>query len=240
MNAMADGQFMRGAPQGYRNPQGMTAPNQAHGLLPRFFKVPRKCAIRGEPTKEEPLGPITGYDYRDVEMIEILMAGDMKLAPVEKVTDRHRQEFAVEYEAFKRGEEMAATGTPLEIWPMFATRPAAVQALKMRHIYTVEALANLNDNQLMQLRDAAFGQIGMDPRELRTMAAAYVEARKIDEPHERLSQENEQLRGQVQLLEQQIAAINARFPEMEAAQRTQTEPPQAEPPRRGPGRPSKK
>jgi len=201
MSQIVEGQFHRGPLAGIPALEpGGQMPTQAHSLVPRFYTLPVRVKQGAD-----------GFAFHDVEYVEILLAGDMKSAPVQKVTDQHRSMYPEAYEAFKRGETVAASGTPLEQWPVFTARPAAIQALKMYNIFTVEALAELSDNGLSQLHGAAFGSIGFDPRTLRDMAQAYVESRKTSEPQERLAEKNQELEASVLRLENLIAQMQGQM-----------------------------
>jgi hypothetical protein len=70
------------------------------------------------------------------------------------------------YAAFKKGEQRATSGTPLEAWPNSDLTKSRVAEIKAHDILSVEELANLQDNLL--------GKLGMGARELREAARTYI------------------------------------------------------------------
>ena len=113
--------------------------------------------------------------FKDVEVVEVRIAGDRNFAPVfpahamwrrvngEEVT--YAQRFADAYERFAAGKEQVADGTPLSELPFLTeAKRAELRALK---VYTAEALASLDGKNLTNL--------GGQGREMKNQAIAYLE-----------------------------------------------------------------
>lgn len=136
--------------------------NEKDTARPRFYND----AIQNMAKSEKEGRPI----YEDKEMVEIRIPGDKLMTWVGVVEDRHRQRWPEQYAAFKRGEERAATGTPLEQWPNATLNKSRVAELKAQNILSVEELASIPDNVLPKL--------GFGARELRDQANAYISTAK--------------------------------------------------------------
>jgi hypothetical protein len=123
--------------------------------------------------------------FDDKEMVRVVIPGDRLATFVGEVEDRHRDRWPDHYAAFKRGEQRASSGTPLEYWPIMSS--AKVAEMKALNIFSVEDLANLSD--------ALLARIGMGARELRGQAQAYLENAKAGADVARLSAEIERLKA---------------------------------------------
>lgn len=162
------------------------------GVVPQFFKTavenPAKSKKEGRPIFDE------------VEMVRVFFAGDKNQRPCFVVDDEHRKRWPKEYEAFKKGEEFAASGTPLEKWPQMTT--AKVAELKALGIFSVENLAEVPDGNL--------GALGMGAREWREKARAFIKLGKDTAIVSEQAQEIAVLKEQVaRLLEAQGGVMPA-------------------------------
>lgn len=149
----------QGLPNGaYTRTNG--APNGDATVYPQFFMDPIEDPIASEQAGR----PI----YREEERVKINMAGNPHFAPIFRVTAEHRERWPKEYEAFKKGHEIAPDGTPLEQWPVL--KRAMVLELKALNFLTVEQVAAMSDQ--------AIQRIGMGGRRLKELAAAYLDDAK--------------------------------------------------------------
>lgn len=105
-------------------------PRPGYGI-PRFFVKAVKNANGG---------------YDNVEYVEILTPGDKNATPVKKVSDGVRARYRDYYDHWKRTQQMAPVGVPIEMWPEMT--PALVYQLKSINVFTVEQLANIADTNL--------------------------------------------------------------------------------------------
>ena len=129
-------------------------------------------------------------------------------------TAEDKRRFPREYEAFKRSGELAQEGTPLAQWTY--STPAFVRDLNYSNVFTVEQLAQLSDQQSMQL--------GMGMLEKRDLAQAWLAKANGDEARvARIADENADLRAK---LDAQAAEMAAMRQMLEQATRPQ-EPPAA-------------
>lgn len=158
----------------------------------RFFK----SAVEN-PVKTKKAGRAM---FDEVEMVTIVIPGDKLTKPTFEVTDKHRRNYPDDYAAFLRGEERAASGTPLEHWPIMTT--SKVAELKAIGILSVDELADLSDSFLQQL--------GMGGRELREQARAFRTQAANGATEAAAAKENTILREQIELLKTQMAELSAR------------------------------
>lgn len=199
--SMQNGAILRADADAFGGIPGMhdAAPMPAQGnrLIPRFFieAIP-------DPVATEREGHVV---YKDQERVEILIAGDTKTGLVKKVTDEHRQQFPQHYAAFKKGREMATTGTPLEMWPLLT--PAQVRTYKALNIFSVQDFAGLHDTQLQAL--------GMGARELQKKAQVWLESAWDKAAQTRHVAELERERQASAAKDQTIADLAARIEALE-------------------------
>ncbi len=103
--------------------------------------------------------------YDDVDMIEVITPGEKD--PVRVVaTPLHQRRFPRQWEAYKNGQEMAQSGTPIEM--LLTNQPSAVLQLKSLNIHTIQQLAGLSDS--------AKQMIPMGGQQLQDKAKAYLSA----------------------------------------------------------------
>lgn len=131
--------------------------------------------------------------YVSEERVQFLMPGSPN-QPVFRVNDEHRQRWPEQYAAFKKGEEHAVDGTPLEQWPLL-TR-AMVLELKGVGILTVEQCADLPD--------ALLHRINMAGRQIRDHAKAYLDDAAAIAFATKLERENDALHARVASAERQV------------------------------------
>jgi hypothetical protein len=211
-------------------PNGQGIPTRANtGVMPRF-KV--------ENVSTGQIDPETGLpQYRQMEMVELHIPGDVKSVPSHRVNDAIRKQYAPEYEAWKRSgkqvSDLAGVGLPLVHWPQLPAQIAA--SLAHANVFTVEHLAGLSDTQC-QIN----GAIGI--RKWRDMAAAFVEKSSAAAPIANLTREVEALKAAMALKDKQIEQVNARAEEAERKANGTPDVPDLSAPtetKRGPGRPRK-
>lgn len=109
----------------------------------------------------------------------------------ERVRITYAQKFNEQYKKFKAGAAQAASGTPVEELP-FLTQGKRLE-LKALNIYTAEALAALDGNNLKML--------GMGGRELKNQAQAYLDNAARGADLASVLSENDELRRRLAELE---------------------------------------
>jgi hypothetical protein len=161
---------------------GGQMPERGDGI-PIFEVVPRRNA---------------DGSYSNVEMVSILTPGDTKAVPRHKVTDVHKQRYRERYIEWRRFQEAAPVGTPLEMWPVMT--PARVMQLKSVNIFTVEQLAEVSDSNLHSI------PMGRDAR---NQARAWLETKKDADDVENKRREKEELMNGLRALEDKLEAMAA-------------------------------
>lgn len=110
--------------------------------------------------------------------------------------------FHAEYETFKKGGEMPENGTPIKTWA--ALKKEQIVRVLAFNIRTIEELADLPDSSLMTL--------GLDGRNLRDLAKAYIADGKgsagnakrvadLEEENRRLKEEQARMKASIEALE---------------------------------------
>lgn len=169
------------------------------GAVPRFYT---KAQLNG--FKSNQAGrPV----HEDVEFVEIHVPGDRKTVVDTLVKDEHRRRWPREYEAFKKGQEVAVVGTALEDWAPISR--ALVEDLRYAHVRTVEQLAALTDGQLEKV-------LPMGGVSWREKAQRFLEAAAGSAPAEKLAAENEALRGSMATMEETMRAMQAQLAALSA------------------------
>ena len=144
--------------------------------------------------------------YDDQEVCEIRFSGNKQTVGVfpaheqcewdkdpvtgERTRITYAQKYNEQYKKFKAGEAQAAHGTPLEELT-FLTQGKRLE-LKALNIYTAEALAALDGNNLRML--------GMNGRDLKNQAQLYLDSAAKTADVTTLASENERLRQEIEAL----------------------------------------
>jgi len=135
--------------------------------------------------------------FEDRAHIRITVPGDQTNQIERVATELDKQKYPKAWERFQRSESGAQTGTPLEQWPQI-TRSQLKEA-KYFEVHTVEQMAQLSDSHITRL--------GMGFQELRTKAAAYLQAAAGTANATKEAAEKERMQRQIDDLKAQIAAL---------------------------------
>jgi len=142
--------------------------------------------------------------YEDREWVQITPAGGNQV--VERwVTDRDRERFRFQYEAFKKGIEPPIDGLAVENWP--SATPAEIKMLRGANIRTVEDLAVISESGL---RAVGFGARALQQKARQFLMAAAGDGKATAELHH-LKTENESLKLRNQELEKQNTEMRAQL-----------------------------
>lgn len=142
--------------------------------------------------------------FDEQDYVCIITPGDNLNIPRRPVWELDRKRFPDQWKAYKAGQSMPMTGTPLEHWPVVtATQVAELKAI---HVRTVEQLAELND-------EAALRSPGLVT--LKQRAQAYLDAAKSGAAAQQLVTKNKQLEGELDLMRTQLAEMQRQMKELE-------------------------
>jgi hypothetical protein len=155
-------------------------------VFPRFYTK----AVQNNFRSEKEGRPI----FEDKDYVEITVAGDTRTTVDRQVKQEDIDRWPDIYARFKAGQEQATVGTPLEAWS--ALTAAQVAEYKAMKIFSVDALAALDDSRLMAL--------GTGGRHIRDKARAFLESAASNAPLSAALQEAEGLRAQIAVLETTI------------------------------------
>lgn len=166
------------------------------------FESPEKSAEAGRPI------------FEDVEVCEIRAPGckDVKVFPAtffsrwvdDPFTGMQRKEsyaerFSHQYQQFKARANQTKIGTPLEHAPFLTDARRA--EFRAQNIYTVEALAAIDGNELKNL--------GPGGRDFKNQALEFIEQASASVPNKRIEAELEALRAQNAVLQEDNAALRS-------------------------------
>ena len=134
--------------------------------------------------------------YEEKEYIRIIVPGDSKTTVDCPVDAIFRQRFEKQYEKFKKGQEQAVDGTPLEMWPQMTVGLCA--ELKSMNVSTVEQLAALDDGKAQRL---------MGSYDLRRKAQIFLDAALGEAANNKMANELQKRDDEINMLKQQMAAV---------------------------------
>jgi hypothetical protein len=131
--------------------------------------------------------------YKDREYVEIQAAGNQNNIVIRPASDMDRNRFRGAYQAFKEFGEDHLVGTPLKEVP-WLTR-SQVEELAYWRIRTLEQLAGVNDDVVLKVPGLG---------DLRKRAIFTVEKVASDAPVAALQTENDQMKLQIQSMQQAL------------------------------------
>jgi hypothetical protein len=116
------------------------------------------------------------------------------------VKQSYAERFSYQYIQFKKQATQTKIGTPLEHAPFLTEGKRA--ELKAQNVYTVEALAIIEGNELKNL--------GPGGRDLKNQAEAYIEESKSSAPNKQMVAELEALKARNAILEEDVHVLKAK------------------------------
>ncbi len=156
------------------------------GTYALFFKQPVQNNFK---TKQEGRPIFEEQDY-----IRIVIPANKLESPVRPVRDEDKEKWPREWARYQRGEQEAVEGTPLDALTQLSG--SRKQELKALNIHTVEHLAAVGDQNLMNM--------GMGARQERDAAKAFLAMAKDQSAFTKLTADNEYMRGQIELMQERL------------------------------------
>jgi len=152
-------------------------PEAIKGVYPEFFE--RAVHMK---FKSEQEGKAV---YENRVFVAITVAGDPHTRVETEATEEHKIMYEPHWNAFCEKREPVVEGTPIENWNVLD--PAMLKILQSLKIRTVEQMANLNE--------AYFKNIGLDARRLRDKAKEYINSNteRVQELEEQIMELNKKL-----------------------------------------------
>jgi hypothetical protein len=181
------------------NEVSMTKVKTEEGVIVEFKMEPVELPYESE-RQNRPI-------FEDREFITIIIPGDNNSEVVREVTKNDRERFAREYEAWKKNEAVASSGTPLEELTWLS--PSKVRELKAVNVYTLEDLAGLSDTIIQKL--------GTGGRSFVDKAKAHLRAAEGGAVASELQQQLRDAKADNERLKEQMTELNARFEELAKA-----------------------
>lgn len=167
-------------------------------VFPRFYADKKLNTAKVDKTKpwqkmhRDDIPP--GAFWEICHMVQVNIPGEIDAYAYE-ATEFYQRRWPKEWQAYKDGVDITASGTPLDI--LFPGSPDVIAELARIRVHTAEQLASLSDTGL-----------NMIPRglTLRNTARAYVQAKSGENP------EMDALRAQNEALAARLAALEAQAP----------------------------
>lgn len=159
------------------------------GLLVTFYKK----AVQNNFKSEKEGRPI----FDDADFVRIVTPGDASNIFDQKVREDHKQRFARQWEAYKSGQEVSQSGTPLEAWVRMT--PSKIMMYKFAGIATVEGVANAADSNAKYLP--------MDWHDDRLAARAYLQSAEDSSVVQRQAAELQQRDDEIANLKRQMEEL---------------------------------
>jgi len=131
--------------------------------------------------------------FDEVDYVRIIIPGDKNSILDTQVTEEHKHRFENQYQRFKKNQEQAVSGTPLEVWPQMTV--GQVAELKAMNVHTVEQLADMPD----QLAQKIMGNHG-----LRAKAKLFLDAAAGEAGNTKMVAELEKRDNEIKLLRDQM------------------------------------
>lgn len=133
-------------------------------------------------------------EFRCVTYIEIRVAGDID-SPVRRATQEDMMRFPNEYNFYKAKQQKLSEGTPLNQFAFMT--PAQIENCNLRGVFTVEALAGLDDEKALALSIL----------EEASLAKKFLEFSKNNSAVAESEKKIEKLQGEIEKLKEQIAVL---------------------------------
>lgn len=185
------------------------------GITPIFFMEP----VENPAASAKAGRPI----FDEIETVRIFVAGDPHNQITAPVTDHYKERFAEAYARWKADRDSAnqISGTPLRQWPLMT--PARIKEFEALAIFNVEGLASVADGLLSKHHGL---------REWRERAVAWLKNAEDSAFAVEMAEENQRLKDEIKDLRSEMSELGALV-------RAQAADANADPDRRGPGRPKK-
>ena len=161
------------------------------GLLVQFYIGTRKNEV-----KTADAGRAI---FDEIEYVKISVPGQRDALFEGPAKEDHLKRFSRQYKAFKEGQELAQTGTPIEHWPLMTK--GMVEEYKHLRINTVEQIADLSE--------AVIGKVGIGARDLQKKAKAWLASAAGTADSQRFATENDELKADVKELQKKVAELMA-------------------------------
>lgn len=158
--------------------------------------------------------------YDDVEFVEIIIPGNDRERPVQRVAQDHVDRWPEQYKRFKDNKsQRIEEGYPLIEWPQISRGLAAT--LAHDHILTVEQLSKVADTNLQS--------IGPGLLDLKYKAAKFIEVMGSESKFNKITDENLKLQKQVKALTKKVDQLGDKLDEVTTASVKAQKPPVAKP-----------
>lgn len=169
---------------------GMVIDQGDEALAVRFFMFP----MEDEAASKEAGMPC----YKDIEMVEIIAPG-VKDVFHGKINDHHRARFRRQYDLFKRSATNQLNGTALSEFAFISASER--KELEYFNVFTAEQLINMADGNI--------DKIGVDIRLLIKKVKAHMQIAKDTSLVTRMTEENDKLVKEMNLMKEQMNQILA-------------------------------
>lgn len=189
------------------NPEFQGAHNADQGVSAIFYSKPMQNMFESK-EKGRPI-------FIDVDMVKIYVPGDDKNVVDTFAREDHKERFPKQWAHYsnkREGDQLSIGRTPLSQWQRLT--PAQAEELRALKFFSVDDIANASDTALQKIGMVA----GMSPFAFREAAQRFLELADGEAKEGKAAAENTELRGMLAAQQEQMAAMQAKFAELAAAQ----------------------
>lgn len=162
---------------------------------------------RFNPNQQSAVAPFF-FMHEGIECVKVMIAGETRFSPVypalsvwemDGLTEvTYADRWPEQYQQFKNGSAQIADGTALDEAPFL--NPSRISELRQLKIYSIEALANLDDRSIPKLGGKGY--------ELKELAREYLTKRQAQGANNKIEQMQAQIEALTAMLNKPVEPIS--------------------------------
>lgn len=137
--------------------------------------------------------------FEDKDFVRIMTPGDTRTTIYREASDQDKKRFPKAWGLYERGQEAVTEGTPLAEWAQITA--SQVRELQHVNVRTIEEFVSVSDSNIQRM--------GPGYAQLQKRAQQFLEASTENAAATAAARENEQLRDQMALMQEQLDALKA-------------------------------
>lgn len=154
--------------------------------------------------------------FEDKDFVRIMTPGDTRTTIYREANDQDKKRFPKAWGLYERGQEAVTEGTPLAEWAQITA--SQVRELQHVNVRTIEEFVSVSDSNIQRM--------GPGYAQLQKRAQQFLEASTENAAATAAARENEQLRDQMALMQEQLDALKAAAASTENAAEKTTDAPE--------------
>lgn len=137
--------------------------------------------------------------FEDKDFVRIMTPGDTRTTIYREASDQDKKRFPKAWGLYERGLEAVTEGTPLAEWAQITA--SQVRELQHVNVRTIEEFVSVSDSNIQRM--------GPGYAQLQKRAQQYMESSTENAAATAAARENEQLRDQMAIMQEQLDALKA-------------------------------